>query len=83
MTTEQSTQVNQDAEPPQGDFYVTVRDAGRTGFLLGPYGDIRDALVNVDRGKGLAEQHNSRAVFYAYGVSRLPFGTTVKPVFGA
>jgi hypothetical protein len=72
--------VNRDAEPPEGDFYVTVKDAGRTGFLLGPYPDIREALENVRRGRDLACEHNSRAVFYAYGVSRLPMGTSGVPV---
>lgn len=75
--------VNRDAEPPAGDFYVTVRDAGRTGFLLGPYSDIRAALSNVKRGSDLAQAANSRSVFYAYGVSRLPMGTQVRPVFGS
>lgn len=32
--------------------------------------------------RDLAQEVNSRAVFYAYGVSRLPMGTTVTPVFG-
>ena len=74
--------VNRDALPPEGDFYVTVRDAGRTGFLLGPYDDIRKALANVARGRELAERATWRAAFYAFGVSRLPAGTTVKTVFG-
>lgn len=85
MTTIESLEqpVNQDAEPPHGDFYVTVRDAGRTGFLLGPYGDIRTALENVERGNKLAQAANSRAYFYAYGVSRLPIGSVVQTVFGS
>lgn len=62
--------VNRDAEIPAGDYYVTVRDAGRTGFLLGPYTDYLAALADVRRGRDLACEHNSRAVFYAYGVSR-------------
>jgi hypothetical protein len=73
---------NVDASPPEGDFYVTVRDAGRTGFLLGPYGDIREALANVKRGEELAQAANSRAVFYAFGTSRLPHGTTLTTIFG-
>lgn len=74
--------VNKDAEPPHGDFYVTVKDAGRTGFLLGPFADIREALANVKRGSDLAQAANSRAVFYAYGVSRAPVGTAIRTVFG-
>jgi hypothetical protein len=82
LATDLDTRVNRDAEPPAGDFYVTVRDAGRTGFLLGPYGDIRDALANVDRGRKLANQANSWAAFYSYGVARAPIGTEIRPVFG-
>lgn len=78
-----SETVNRDAEIPAGDFYVTVRDASRTGFLLGPYSDLRDALANVRRGRDLANEHNSRAWFYSYGTSRLPVGTRCKTVFGA
>lgn len=73
--------VNMDAIPPHGDFYVTVKDAGRTGFLLGPYDDIRDALANVRHGSQLAESVNWRAAFYAYGVARAPIGTEIRPVF--
>lgn len=74
---------NADAQPPAGDFYVTVKDAGRTGFLLGPFEDVRDALVNVKRGRDLACEHNVRAVFYTFGTSRLPVGTHVQTVFGS
>jgi hypothetical protein len=74
--------VNADAAPPDGDFYVTVRDAGRTGFLLGPYADVREALANVDRGRDLACAANLRGWFYAYGTSRLPRGTECRTVFG-
>lgn len=74
--------VNRDAEPPHGDYYVTVRDTGRTGFLLGPYDDVRDALANVGRGRDLACASNSRAWFYTYGTARLPLGTECRPVFG-
>ena len=72
--------VNADAEP-FGKFYVTVRDAGKVGFLLGPYDDIRDALDNVRRGRALACAANSRAWFYAYGVTRVAIDATPKVVF--
>jgi hypothetical protein len=74
--------INQDAAIPEGDFYVTVRDAGRTGFLLGPYQDYRDALANQRRGADLAQKADCRAAFYAYGTSRLPIGTACRTVFG-
>jgi hypothetical protein len=64
-------------------FYVTVRDAGRTGFLLGPYSTHGEALANVKRGTRLAQDANSRAVFYAFGTSRWKTGDPVpKTVFG-
>jgi hypothetical protein len=62
------------------DFYVTVQDAGRTGFLLGPYSTHEAALSNVERGRRLAEEANSRAVFYAFGTSSVPAGTEGVPV---
>ena len=62
-------------------FYVTVRDAGRTGFLLGPYPTGSEARSNVKRGQQLAEQANSRACFYAYGTSSAP--AEVRTVFGS
>jgi hypothetical protein len=74
---------NQDAVPPHGDFYVTAKDAGRTGFLLGPYEDARDALANVDRGRDLACGVDDRAVFYAFGTARAPIGTEIRTVFGS
>lgn len=63
------------------DYYVTVRDAGRTGFLLGPYAEHADALANVERGKALAEAANSRAFWYAFGTSSLPAGVAAPVVF--
>jgi len=64
------------------DYYVSVRDGNRTGYLLGPYPTHADALANVERGKGLANGANSWAVFYTYGTCSLPRGTAVKTVFG-
>lgn len=72
--------INQDAAAPVGDFYVTVQDGGRTGFLLGPYADLRDALANVDRGRDMACAGSSRAHWYTYGTSRLPAGTSGVPI---
>ena len=84
MTTcaEYEATVNHDAEPPEGDFYVTVRDGGKTGFLLGPFADIREALANVSRGSQLAQEYGPvQATFYAYGVSRLAYGTPTRTIF--
>ena len=61
-------------------FYVTVRDGPRTGYLLGPYRTHREALAQVDRGRSLAYDADPRAPFYAYGTA----GTaeTLSTVFG-
>jgi hypothetical protein len=59
---------------PEG-FYVSVEDNGRHGLLLGPYADKAAAEADVPLGKRLAESVNDRAVWYAYGVTRV----TVKP----
>lgn len=66
------------------DFYVTVVDGGRTGYLLGPFATHGEALANVERGKALAVKHNTRACFgeYAYGTASAPHGTNILTVFG-
>jgi hypothetical protein len=58
------------ATGPEG-FYVTVKDGTRTGVLLGPYTTKSDAEGNVKLGRQLAGQVNSRAIWYAYGVTRV------------
>lgn len=77
--------VNPDAAVPDGDYYVTVRDAGRTGFLLGPYSDLRDALANRQRAINLACDANADAPWYLYGTARVPqLGKpALRTVFGA
>lgn len=52
-------------------FYVTVYDAGKHGFLLGPFGTKKEAENNVDLGRKLAEAHDSWACFYAFGTARV------------
>jgi len=56
------------------EYFVSVKDAGRTGFLLGPYATHAEALRNVERGKALGEKANSWAVFYAFGTASAPIG---------
>lgn len=66
-----------------GHYYVTVRDAGRTGWILGPYPQHQEAIDNVDRGRDLANDANSRACFYSYGTSRVdPSAEPPKSIFG-
>ena len=56
-------------------FYVTVADGGKVGALLGPYGTKGEAEADVPEGKRLAEAVNDRAIWYAYGVTKV----TMKP----
>lgn len=64
------------------NYYVTVIDAGRHGFLLGPYDTHEQALEQVQTGKERAMAANTWAHFYAYGTARVPKEKTVKTVFG-
>ena len=52
-------------------FYVTVVDAGRRGFLLGPFDSHEEAKSNIERGRDLAIKNNVRAHFYGYGTARV------------
>jgi hypothetical protein len=65
------------------DFYVTVIDGPRTGYLLGPYKTHGEALANVRRGELLTLRHDTKALFggYGYGTCSAPHGTLIKPVF--
>lgn len=66
-----------------GRYYVTVRDGGRHGYLLGPYDTHQEALENVERGRDLANDADSRAHWYAFGTGRLQDETaTVASIFG-
>jgi hypothetical protein len=71
-TTPCCDQDHSNGEP--GGFYVTVKDGGRTGWLLGPYGTHEEALDLVGAGRKLAESVNDRAFWYAYGTSRIVDG---------
>lgn len=51
-------------------FYVTVTDAGRVGFLAGPYVTRMCAEGAVAEAKRRANEADPFAHFYAYGVSR-------------
>lgn len=70
------------AAQARGDrFYVTVQDAGRTGFLLGPYDTRADALANVERGRRLACEGDVWAAFYSFGTASLPAHVLPRVVF--
>ena len=66
---------------PAREFYVTVRDGIRTGWLLGPFDDHQKALDNVQRARNLAEQGDPRAAWYAFGTASTPKGTNMPTVF--
>lgn len=70
-------------QPPLHDvvYYVTVHDAGRTGFLLGPFDTHQQALDNVTRGRELARKATLWSDFYAFGTANAPKDRVIKTVF--
>ena len=65
-------------------FYVTVTDAGRTGWLLGPYSTHEEALDNVERGRALALQADRWAHFYGFGTCSVSNTAPIaRTVFGS
>jgi hypothetical protein len=62
-------------------YYVSVRDAGRTGLLLGPYGSESEARGHVERARKMAEQSDPFAHFYSFGTAGAPFRR--QTVFGS
>jgi hypothetical protein len=55
----------------QAGYYATVYDAGRHGFLLGPFRSKRTAERNVEPARQMAYRHDDRAWFYAFGTARV------------
>jgi hypothetical protein len=62
-------------------FYVTVLDAKRRGFLLGPYDTHQEARAHVGRGRDLACASNLQAHFYGYGTCSAPRSLVINTVF--
>ncbi len=64
-------------------FFVTIQDAGRTGWLLGPYPTHYDALQEVGRGKELAVEARQDMWFASFGTASVPESeaSRIKPVF--
>ncbi len=61
---------NPDTKP--GLYYVTAQDGGRTAFVAGPFRDDHArALALVDEARRVAERLDPRAVWYAFGTSRI------------
>lgn len=64
--------MSQQPDTQPGEYYVSVRDGGRTGLLLGPFtNDHKAALDLVEKVRTKAEELDPRAVFYAFGTVRL------------
>lgn len=63
-------------------FYVSDRDAGRNGILLGPYETHQEALDNVRCGRWLAQDANCRAAFWSFGTCSVPRSRPLRPIFG-
>lgn len=55
-------------------FYVTVVDAGRVGYLAGPFRTHEAALAIVDKVRDMAVAADGYAHFYAYGTAKRPNG---------
>lgn len=54
-----------------GPYYVTAIDAGRVFLMAGPYSTHPEALADVDRARDIANTHDGRAWFMAWGTSRI------------
>jgi len=59
-------------------YYVTVSDAGRVGFLAGPYDTHVEALAKVDEAAERAEGADPWAHFYAFGTTRVKATFTLR-----
>lgn len=69
-----------DGEPKE--YFVTVRNGQRSGFLLGPYTTHAEALAMVDVGRLLAIDADPWASFYEFGTAGAVPGFVTKTVFG-
>ena len=55
-----------------GPYYVSVvREKGDYIFASGPYPTHPEALALVDKARRVAEKHDPRAVWYAFGICRV------------
>jgi len=71
-------QIEQPTEQPDtapGPYFVSVRDDGRFGLLLGPFNTHKEALDRVDAVRAKAIELNPWAHFYSFGTVRM------KPTF--
>lgn len=61
----------QEADPREGYYYVSVRDGARHGLLLGPFVEHQDALDWVDRVTAFVRARQPWSAFYAFGTCRI------------
>jgi hypothetical protein len=62
----------QEPDNKDGNYYVSVIDGTRYGFLLGPfYNNHQAALDMVDRARVKAQEVDPRAHFYSFGTLRV------------
>jgi hypothetical protein len=58
-----------------GNYYVTIHDGARFGFLAGPFKDDHQAALDlVDRCREITEGFDTWAHFYAFGTARIDYG---------
>lgn len=67
--------MTQTPDTKPGEYYVSVIDGPRRALLLGPFtNDHAAALTMVDKVRTKAEELDPRAVWYAFGTSRMDAG---------
>lgn len=57
---------------PDRVFYASTRDAGKVGFLAGPFETHQEALDAVPPAKAFAKAADPWAAFYGFGTLSLP-----------
>jgi len=59
-------------------YYVTIRDAGRVGFLMGPYATHAEALSRVEEASERTECVDPWAHFAEFGTTRIKAPLTLR-----
>jgi hypothetical protein len=54
-------------------YYVSARNAGQTWLMAGPYMTHKEALARVNQTRDIADKHDGRAWFMAWGTVRMPW----------
>lgn len=60
------------AEVEGRQFYTSVIDGTRRGYLSGPFETHAEALADVERVRRRAQTDNARAWFYGFGMCSTP-----------